>query len=160
MTATEHRGQNVGNTDSYTKTLRIHASPHQLYEAVTTVPGIKGWWAKDTVANNGEFTVRFGAGNFQTMRLLDPVPDKSVGWEWIAQYFPVEGTTQTDEWVGTSVLFAIQANDDGSSTLVFTHQGLTPHVVCYDLCNSGWNHYMESLKGYLEQGKGTPSRNG
>ncbi len=146
--------------DSYTKTLHIHASPHQLYEAVTTVPGIKGWWATDTVANNGEFTVRFGAENFQTMRLLDPVPDKSVRWEWIAQYFPVEGTTQTDEWVGTSVSFAIQAHDNGSSTLVFTHQGLTPHVTCYGLCNIGWNHYMESLKGYLEQGKGTPSRNG
>jgi uncharacterized protein YndB with AHSA1/START domain len=161
MTQTERSDQHGGTMDSYTKTLRIQTSPHQLYEAVTTVPGIKGWWADNTVANDGEITVRFSGDNFQTLRLMDPTPDKSVEWEWIAQYFPFEGATQTDEWVGTRVSFAIQANDDGSSTLAFTHRGLTPQVACYDLCNAGWNYYLESLKRYLEQGRGTPdSRRG
>jgi len=87
--------------DSYTQTLRIYASPHELYQAVTTVSGLKGWWTDDTVANNDDITVRFGEGNFQTLRLLNLTPDKNVVWDWIAQHNPIAGTTQTDEWVGT-----------------------------------------------------------
>jgi hypothetical protein len=49
---------------------------------------------------------------------LDPV--STPGIEWMARYFPVERTAQTDEWVGTRVSFDIQANLDGSSTLVVT----------------------------------------
>jgi len=153
-------GPNVGKIKeamaSYTKTLRIQAPPRKLYEAVSTVPGLKGWWSHNTVEKNGDITVRFSGKNFQTLRLLDPTPDKKVIWEWIAQYFPVEGTTQTDEWVGTRVSFDIQVNPDGSSTLLFTHIGLTPQVACYGICNAGWNHALESLKSYVEQGTGTP----
>jgi uncharacterized protein YndB with AHSA1/START domain len=160
MTAQAARNDQMeGTMESYTKTIRIHAPAHKVYDAVTTVPGIKGWWSEDTSEHNGEYTIRFGGDNFQTMRLVGPVPDKRVTWEWIAQYFPVGGTTQTDEWVGTSVSFDIQANDDGTSALVFTHQGLTPHAVCYDMCTNGWNYYMESLRRYVEEGAGTPFSN-
>jgi uncharacterized protein YndB with AHSA1/START domain len=140
----------------YTKSLFIQAPPRKVYEAVTTVQGLKGWWSQNTDANNGDITIRFGGKNFQTLRLLDPVPDKTVAWEWIAQYFPLEGTTQADEWVGTKVSFDIQANPDGSSTLLFTHLGLTPQLVCYEKCNAGWNYFLDSLKNYVEQGRGTP----
>jgi uncharacterized protein YndB with AHSA1/START domain len=157
MNQAKQINQESSNIASYTKTQDIQASPRELYEAVTTVPGIKGWWSHDVVAKSGDITVRFGEKNFQTLRLLQPSPDKKVVWEWIAQYFPVEGTTQTDEWVGTRVSFDIQANLDGSSTLIFTHAGLTPQLVCYDKCNAGWNHFLGSLKGYLEHGTGTPN---
>jgi uncharacterized protein YndB with AHSA1/START domain len=149
--------QESSNIASYTKTQHIQVSPRKLYEAVSTVSGIKGWWSRDVVAKNGDITVRFGEKNFQTLRLLQPCPDKKVVWEWIAQYFPVEGTTRTDEWVGTRVSFDIQENLDGSSTLVFTHSGLTPQLVCYGKCNAGWDHFLGSLKSYVEKGKGTPN---
>ncbi len=157
MTQTPHDNQKGDGMESYTNTLRIQASAHDLYEAVTTAPGIKGWWMSNTVASGDEITVRWGDDGFSTLRLVDCVPDKRVGWEWIAQNYPVEGTTQTDEWVGTKVSFAIQANDNGSSTLVFTHQGLTPQLVCYDQCHMGWNYALASLKRYLEEGTGTAS---
>lgn len=142
--------------DSFTKTLRIQTSPHALYEAVTTVQGLQGWWSTETDACDGEITVRFGGENFQTLRLADLTPDRRVVWEWIAQYFPVEGTSQTDEWVGTRVSFEIEANPDGSSTVTFTHDGLTPQVVCYGLCNAGWTRCLGSLTRYLEEGIGAP----
>ena len=157
MTQIEHSGHDSGATASYTRTLPIQASPYAVYDAVTTVAGIKGWWTDNTVADNGHITVRFGGDNFQTLRLVDLTPDRGVVWEWIAQHFPVEGTTQTDEWVGTRVAFDIQAHPDGSSTLVFTHNGLTPHMACYGQCNAGWNHFLGSLTRYLEQGTGAPA---
>ena len=144
------------NIASYTKTLRVQAPPRKLYEAVSTVQGLKGWWCHNTVEKNGDITVRFSGENFQTLRLMDPTPDKKIIWEWTAQCFPVEGTTQTDEWVGTKVSFDIQANPDGSSTLLFTHIGLTPQLVCYEKCSAGWNHFLESLRAFCETGGGTP----
>jgi len=142
--------------DSYTKTLLIHASPQKLYQALTTVEGLKSWWTESTVMTNDDITFEFSDGVFQTMRRVDSLPDKKVVWECIAQHFPVKGTTQTDEWVGTRVSFALQANQNDSSILVFTHRGLTPQLVCYDQCHEGWDHFLESLKRFLEQGTGTP----
>jgi uncharacterized protein YndB with AHSA1/START domain len=157
MNQAKQSNQMSNNLASYTKTQIIHATPHKLYEGVTTVPGIKRWWSHDVVAKNGDITVRFGEKNFQTLRLSNLSPDKTVVWEWMAQYFPVEGTAQTDEWVGTRVSFDIEANLDGSSTLIFTHVGLTPQLVCYGKCNAGWDHFLGSLKAYLEHGTGTPN---
>ena len=102
--------------------------------------------------------MRFGGANFQTLRLADLTPDRRVVWEWIAQYFPVEGTSQTDEWVGTRVSFAIEANPDGSSTLTFTHDGLTPRVVCYGLCDAGWTRCLRSLTVSGERNRHTVRR--
>jgi uncharacterized protein YndB with AHSA1/START domain len=141
---------------SYTKSLRIRAPPRKLYEAVSTVQGLKGWWSDNTDAENGDITVRFSGKNFQTLRLLDHTPDKTVVWEWIAQYFPQEGATQTDEWVGTRVSFDIQANPDGSSVLSFTHIGPTPQLTCYVKCVGGWDHYLKCLQAYCETGRSTP----
>jgi uncharacterized protein YndB with AHSA1/START domain len=146
----------ISNTTDFTRTILINASPRKLYEAVTTVQGLKGWWSDDTIEKGGDITVRFGDENFQTLRLLNLTPDQEVVWEWIAQYFPLDGTRRTDEWVGTKVSFDIRASIDGTSTLTFTHIGLTPELVCYDKCNAGWNHFLESLKTYLEIGKGAP----
>jgi hypothetical protein len=90
MKQTKRSDQDSANSASYTKTIVIQASPRKLYEAVTTVSGLKGWWSNNTVAKDGNITVRFD-GIFQTLRLLDPTPHKKVVWEWIAQYFPLKG---------------------------------------------------------------------
>jgi uncharacterized protein YndB with AHSA1/START domain len=155
MTQFNHGDKDDDSNVSYSKTMLIQAPPHKLYEAVTTVSGLKGWWTDDTFSKNGEITVRFGEV-FQTLKLLDLAPEKKAVWEFTEHYLPIEATTQTDEWVGTSASFDIQLNSDGSSSLVFTHVGLTPQLDCFDECFAGWNLYLESLKQYVEHGTGTP----
>ena len=49
MKQTIHTDQETDNMPSYTKTLLIQARPRKLYEAVTTVQGLKGWWCHNTV---------------------------------------------------------------------------------------------------------------
>jgi uncharacterized protein YndB with AHSA1/START domain len=156
MIQTADRDQSLDTFANYTKTLRIDAAPHDLYQAVTTAQGVQGWWSATTSGEGDEITVRFGGDNFQTLKLVDLIPDRHAEWEWIAQYFPIEETPQTDEWVGTRISFDIQPNPDGSSTLVFTHIDLTPQLACYDLCLPGWNFYLSSLTHYLEEGVGSP----
>lgn len=148
--------QSLKTLADYTTTLRIDATPHALYEAVTTAKGVQGWWSAKTTGDDDQITVRFGGDNFQTLKLENLIPDQHAEWEWTAQYVQIEEIPQTDEWVGTRVSFDIQPNSDGSSTLTFTHVGLTPQLACYDLCLPGWNYYLESLTHYLEDGAGNP----
>ena len=34
--------------------------------------------------------------------------------------------------------------------LHFRHQGLTPDLECYDMCDAGWTYYLGSLVSYVE----------
>jgi hypothetical protein len=49
---------------------------------------------------------------------------------------------KTDEWVGTKVIFEISERN-GKTQLVFTHEGLTPEVECYDSCAPAWSMYLQ-----------------
>ena len=38
------------------------------------------------------------------------------------------------------------------SALTLTHEGLTKEIECYDICEQGWNYYLDGpLKDYLEK---------
>ena len=146
----------VRNGTSYTKTMLIQAAPERLYQAVSTAEGIRGWWSDKTTQQGNLITVDFWTDLTQTLELEELDPGKHATWHWLTQHFVVEGTDQTDEWVGTRVVFEIEPTGDGGSKLVLTHQGLTPQLVCFDSCSVGWDGALESLRAYLEQGAGTP----
>ncbi len=46
------------------------------------------------------------------------------------------------------------------TTITLTHEGLTPQLHCYETCNTAWDFFvLDSLKAYLETGKGDPHLN-
>jgi uncharacterized protein YndB with AHSA1/START domain len=150
MTPTEQVVPAATDLDSYTKELFVDASPHQMYEALTTLDGLRGWWTRETVGDGEEITFRFGSERSTTMRVLGSSPSDRVTWECVAQNILEE------EWVGTRISFEIQGREDGGSRLRFTHLGLTPQLTCYGMCERGWDQYLASLESYLTQGSGTP----
>jgi hypothetical protein len=36
------------------------------------------------------------------------------------------------------------------------HIGLNPDIECYEICSNGWVQFVNSLKLFLETGKGSP----
>jgi len=50
----------------------------------------------------------------------------------------------------------ITAVDDDVSELQFRHHGLTAELDCIEMCTRGWDHYIESLRRYVEVGQGNP----
>src|SRR5262249_23215208 len=60
------------------------------------------------------------------------------------------------DWVGTRPIFTITPLDDNTSQLHFHHQGLSEELECIDMCTRSWNHYIASLRDYLEVGGGSP----
>ncbi|PXY27732.1 SRPBCC family protein [Prauserella muralis] len=121
----------------------------KVYEALTTVEGLSGWYTTGTHGKadqvGGVLQFRFGAGGFD-MKVLDTVPGKRVLWEVI------DGP---EEWIGTEVAWDLEQAGDYTIVL-FTHQGWKEPVEFMHHCSTKWAVFLMSLKSLLETGTGAP----
>jgi uncharacterized protein YndB with AHSA1/START domain len=123
------------------------ADPAKVYEALTTVDGLAGWWTTDTTGDaEGTLQFRFGdLGGFD-MKVLDLRPNARVQWE------VVDGPA---EWIGTTVSFDLK--QDGEWTIVlFAHAGWREPVEFMSHCSTKWAIFLMSLKALVESGAGAP----
>jgi uncharacterized protein YndB with AHSA1/START domain len=125
------------------------ATPDRVYDALTTLDGLAGWWTKETTgvaAPGGTIEFRFGeAGGFD-MKVLDQRPDARVEWEV---------TDGPVEWIGTHVRFDLK--QEGNYTIVlFRHEGWREPVDFMAHCSTKWATFLLSLKQLVETGSGDP----
>ena len=126
-----------------------NATPEQVYDALTTVEGLAGWWTDDTTGSTevgGVIEFRFPPGGFD-MEVVDQRPAERVTWK------VVDGP---EEWVGTTVDWRLRR--DGDYTVVlFSHQGWREPVEFMHHCSTKWATYLMSLKSLVETGVGAPA---
>ena len=126
-----------------------HATPDRVYEALTTVHGLSGWWTETTTGSTSVGDViefRFPPGGFD-MEVVDAVPSSRVAWR------VVDGP---DEWVGTTIDWELR--QDGDWTIVlFRHEGWREPVEFMHHCSTKWATYLMSLKALVESGVGAPA---
>ncbi len=142
--------------------LKIDA-PISAPEAYDKIARVTEWWTKyveGSTKNLGDvFTVRFGedhGGTFVDFKITEAVPGSKVVWHVTNCYLP--WLNDKTEWNGTSVVFEISERQ-GETTVTVTHEGLTPEVECFEMCEQGWNYYVgQSLKQFLTDGHGTPNQ--
>lgn len=84
---------------------------------------------------------------FNSMEVIKLEPFEKVHWKC------VEGWK---EWLGTEIIFTLSKNEEGGTVLLFEHEGLIPNHKCYKMCSQGWNKTLNSLKDYVDMGKGNP----
>lgn len=141
---------------NYSKELNVNATPNMVYKAITSE--IDSWW---TIHSNKAdklgsiLTVRFGETTIKEMIVTELIEDKKLTWKVTKAHIDIKELTAKDEWVGTEIKWSI-SNAGSGSKILFTHIGLTPQFECYDACEGGWNYFLDSLKSYLNNGKGTP----
>ncbi|MEO1225866.1 MAG: SRPBCC domain-containing protein [Pseudomonadota bacterium] len=145
---------------SFEVKVALKAPPAKVYEALTTERGVSGWWTPDCELGDkvGDKAVfRFGK-MVDVMRIDALDPDREVRWHVLEQHNHLSDLmADNTEWVGTDIIFALTANAGGGTDLHFRHEGLTPNLACYQICNDGWNHFIKtSLPGLLDQGTGRP----
>ena len=125
------------------------AGPEKVYEALTTIDGLAGWWTRDTTGDGdagGVLKFRFPKGGFD-MRVLKAEPGSRVTWEVI------DGPA---EWVGTTIDWTLR--QDGEWTIVlFQHAGWAEPVEFMHHCSTKWATFLLSLKSVVETGSGTPA---
>jgi uncharacterized protein YndB with AHSA1/START domain len=122
------------------------SSPEAVYQALTALPGLSGWWTSDTQGDTktgGTLQFRFGNGGFD-MKVLELKPAKRVLWQ------VVDGP---EEWLGTKISFDLSRNGDWTIVL-FKHQGWKEPVEFMHHCSTKWAVFLLSLKSLLENGKG------
>jgi uncharacterized protein YndB with AHSA1/START domain len=127
------------------------SSQKDVYQALTTIEGLSGWWTTDTKGDSKVGAVlqfRFHAGGFD-MKVLKLEPTKHVLWQVI------EGPT---EWIGTKISFDLKQEGDWT-ILLFKHQGWKEPVEFMHHCSTKWAVFLLSLKALLETGKGAPHPN-
>ena len=138
-------------TGDYTKQIQFSAPPDQVFDALTTVAGLASWWAPVTGsgAAGGELRFSYGAGQTMVVQVEEADRPSTVVWR-------VEWCNVLPDWAGTSPTFTVRRSAEGGSELAFRHEGLGPQLECYDQCRAGWDHFLPSLRAYVESGAGTP----
>jgi uncharacterized protein YndB with AHSA1/START domain len=127
----------------------IHASPADLYQAVTDVKKLGHWWTTDTrgestVGKNLEFW--FG-GLCQPMEVTTLKDSELVRWNVKQGGAP--------DWTDTRIEFKIFRDRD-QTFLHFRHSNWREDAKAFPHCSLGWAIFLLSLKEFVETGKGRP----
>jgi uncharacterized protein YndB with AHSA1/START domain len=142
----------------YRRSLVIAARPAAVYEALTTGPGLRGWWntgCDGAFRSGGGIDLHFGP-NHKRLRVEAMQPFSEVQWLCTHSHMLVGAEFAHEEWTGTRMIFRLSRLDGGRTQLDFEHLGLTPALACFELCNEGWDYYLASLGAYAKTGQGTP----
>jgi uncharacterized protein YndB with AHSA1/START domain len=138
-------------TTDYQKTIRVEAPPDAVFDAVTTAAGLSSWWVPAEGAGDTGGELRFSMSVPEPVRMHVDEATRPTLVRWTVTDCPVE-----PEWVGTHPTFTITPLGTDSCELTFRHVGLNDEMECIDMCTNGWNHYLASLRDYVETGHGNP----
>ncbi len=126
----------------------IEAPPARVYRALATRSGLINWWTWHVAgepAPGATVQFRFGAGG-PDMKMLELAPERRVRWRCLAG---------PEEWIGTEVSFEL-APGDRETIVRFAHTGWREAGEFMAHCNCKWGYFLLSLKGWVEDGRGTP----
>jgi uncharacterized protein YndB with AHSA1/START domain len=133
----------------------IKAPLAKVYEAVSTVAGVAGWWTRETTGAStldGAMTVVFRTPAGQELgrmefELTALEPSSRVKWRF---------TAGPPEWLGTEVTFDLR-EEDGQTTVVFGHRGWREPGEFMAHCSMKWATFLLSLRLFAQSGEGKPS---
>ena len=126
------------------------SSPEQVYDALTTIDGLSGWWTEDTTGSTdlgGVIEFRFGR-----RRRLRHEGHRARSRAGSSRWEVVDGP---EEWIGTTVDWELR--QDGECTIVlFKHEGWREPVEFMYHCSTKWATFLMSLKQLRRDRRGRP----
>lgn len=128
----------------------VEASRDAVYAAVSSVYGIKNWWA-DSVTGKYEqgkiIRIVFSDDMFIELEILVINQDEYL--EWTCSDGPLD-------WKGTILSFTFEEIDLNNTVVKFKHSSWREMNDFFGECNFHWAHFLRSLKMFCETGKGLP----
>ncbi len=123
----------------------INAKPDRVFEALTTIDGLRGWWVSGTTGDASPGGTRvFG---FCKMQVMEASPNRRVHWRCIGG---------PPEWVGTEVAFDLNWKEE-QTIVLFKHSGWKEPVEFMHHCSTKWATFLLSLRDLLETDTGRPA---
>jgi hypothetical protein len=141
---------------SYTTSFTVDRSAGEVFEAINDV---RSWWNEDITgeadAVGAEFVHLVKDIHRAQIRVTELVPGKRVAWRVVDNWMSF--IQDQSEWKDTEIRFDL-SEQDGATTVRFTHIGLVPDYECFDVCNIAWSHYIGgSLRRLVADGEGRPN---
>lgn len=125
-------------------------TPEKVYDALTSIEGLAGWWTVNTKGNavpGGALEFRFPPVGGFDMEVLQAQANERVVWKV---------TGGPDEWIGSTIEWDLR--QDGDYTIVlFAHRGWREPVEFMSHCSTKWGQFLMSLKSLAETGIGAPA---
>ncbi len=133
----------------------INAPVGKVFEALSTVKGLSGWWTVNTSGSSKEgdsifFQFLSAEGTeigSMVMTVAALVADQKVVWKC---------TSGPEEWIGTDLTFNLHREGD-CTIVIFGHRNWKEPVEFMAHCSMKWAIFMLSLKALVETGTGRPS---
>jgi uncharacterized protein YndB with AHSA1/START domain len=141
----------------YQKTIAVNKPLEEVFVAITQ--HISKWWSNDlkgAAARTGDsFDIAFG-NTRKTFSITEMIPNRRVEWICVKAHIDSPSLKNKSEWVGTTLIWTLSANDRGLTTLGYLHKGLNESFECYSVCEEGWDYFLSSLESFLKTGRGRP----
>jgi hypothetical protein len=145
--------------DHFKKTMTFQAADKSVYSALTN--SIFNWWTEmfEGVSNEQgqSFTVRFGPNVFKKIVVDVLIKNKKVVWHVTDSMIDIPELKNKTEWINTKIIWEITSKDN-QTVLQLTHEGLTPEIECFTICESGWHSFTDSLSTFINNGIGNAYR--
>lgn len=135
----------------YQTTIRVKAPQDSIFDALTTVTGLAAWWNPATGTGETGCELKFIMNAPEPLVIHVDEARRPTSVRWTVTDCPF-----LPDWIGTRPTFTITPLGDDTSELHFHHQGLHEELDCIEICSRSWNHYMTSLRDYLETDEGSP----
>lgn len=138
-----------------THRIGIKAPASQVYQALSTLEGLAGWWTEEVSGNpatggNIEFSFRTPSGEFlgkMVMEVRESSLPNTVRWHCVAG---------PEDWIGTDITFEL-AEQDGLTIILFGHRNWPEATESSAHCSMKWATFLLSLRAHVETGKGQPA---
>ena len=131
-------------------TVHIHATPEEVYSALTTEKGLTGWWSTRATLHPGEGgIIQFVfVGDFHPhMKQMTLRESSVVEWRCIAGHA---------NWQDNTFTFTLRKVAGETSLRFVQEYAQELDNDTYGTYNFNWGCYLNSLKGLCEHGAGTP----
>lgn len=124
----------------------IQASKQEVYEAISTIEGLKNWWTVQVSGDSGTggiIAFRFNEHGMD-FKVKELKENEIIAWECVAG---------NPDWIGTTVIFRFDENE-GKTRVRFDHENWQETGDHYAACNFSWSRYLESLRQFCQTGVG------
>ena len=125
----------------------VKADLTSVYQAITSLNGLSGWWTKTTgdTTIGSKLNFHFNQHIIE-MSIVELITDQKVVWQC---------SEKEGEWKDTIITFNLI--DTGEQVFInFSHTDWAEQSDLCSHCSTKWAVFMLSMKGYLETGKGQP----
>lgn len=145
--------------ENYKRTIELKATADKIFNALSDK--ISLWWTElfegSSNQKDNTFTVRFGDSIYKTMQVEEFFPDTRIVWYVTDSQIGIPELKNQTEWINTTIIWEITPQEN-TAKLELTHVGLNEKIECYGICANGWQQFTDSLKSYVQSGKGYPFR--